>query len=178
MAASKIAIVGGADPERNDPQRSDSYKPKVHIEAANAIAQALGAELAKRGHSIIVYHSGAAYIEAEVVKGFANAAPRNERSIIVRQPQMGTPAIFQEEKTHPKLFRRIVDTSDLWEVSFYRSLADSDGVILIGGGGVDFQRGTNRHRSAHPDSGFGTNRRCGKQGVEVAFSRGRFANLR
>jgi hypothetical protein len=105
------------------------------------MAQALGAELAKRGHSIIVYHSGGAFIEAEVVKGFANAAPRHDRSIIVRQPQMGTPAVFPEEKTHPKLFQRRVDTSDVWEVSFYRSLADSDGVVLIGGAYSTFNAG-------------------------------------
>lgn len=138
---SKIAIVGGADPERNNPQRNDHYDPPVQIDEANAMAQALGAELAKRGHSIIVYHSGAAFIEAQVVKGYANAVPRIERSIIVRQPQMGTPAFFDEEKSHPRLFQRRVDTSDFWEVSFYRSLADSDGVILIGGGYSTFNAG-------------------------------------
>lgn len=141
MVTSKIAIVGGADPQRNDPQRPDRYDPEVPIETANAMARAIGAELAKRGHSIIVYHSGAAFIEAEVVKGFVNAAPKNERSIVVRQPQMGSPAVFPEEKTHPKMFQRRVDTSDLWEVSFYRSLADSDGLILIGGAYSTFNAG-------------------------------------
>ena len=54
---------------------------------------------------------------------------------------MGTPAVFTEEKTHPKLFQRRVDTSDVWEVSFYRSLADSDGTVLIGGGYSTFNAG-------------------------------------
>lgn len=93
MVASKIAIIGGADSERNDPQHPSPYDPAVPINAAKEMARAVGAELAKRGHSIIVYHSGAAFIESEVVKGFVGAVPKNERSIIVRQPQMGTPAV-------------------------------------------------------------------------------------
>jgi hypothetical protein len=57
-----------------------------------------GAELAKRGHTIVVYYSGVAFIEAEVVKLFVGAGPRNERSITVRQPQMGNHTVFPEEK--------------------------------------------------------------------------------
>jgi len=135
MATSRIAIVGGADPNRKD------YDPEVHVEDAKLMAVAIGAEFAKRGHSIIVYHSGAAFIEADVVTGFVNAHPRAERSIIVRQPQMGSLATFPEEKTHSELFQRLADTSDLWEVSFYRSLVESDGVALIGGGYSTFNAG-------------------------------------
>jgi hypothetical protein len=141
MAASRFAIVGGADPTRNDPNRPDRYDPEVHVEEAKKMAVALGAELAKRGHSIIVYHSGVAFIETYAVTGFVGANPKTARSIIIRQPQLGSPPIFDEERTHSKLFQRRVDTSDLWEVSFYRSLADSDGVILIGGAYSTFNAG-------------------------------------
>ena len=141
MEAPLVAIVGGADPARCQLEPPEGYDPPVDVQTANDMALAIGAELARRGHRIMVYHSSAAYIEAKVVEGFVGANPSIERSILVRQPQMGVPAIFPEEKTHPKLFSRRVDTSDEWEVSFYRSLADSDGVVLIGGGYSTFTAG-------------------------------------
>jgi hypothetical protein len=52
MAASRIAIVGSADPTRKD------YNPEVYVEDAKSIAGALGAELAKRGPSIIRHYRG------------------------------------------------------------------------------------------------------------------------
>ena len=141
MPASLVAIVGGADPARAQLRPPDGYDPPVDIKAANDMALAVGAELARRGHRIMVYHSDAAYIEAKAVEGFVSANPTLERSIIVRQPHMGVPALFREEQTHPRLFSRRVDTSDEWEVSFYRSLAEADGVVLIGGGYSTFTAG-------------------------------------
>ena len=142
MPAPLVAIVGGADPGRNHRKPADGgYEPPVDVATANDMAVALGAGLAHRGYRIMVYHSGAAFIEAKAVEGFVGANPTLERSIIVRQPLMGTPALFPEENTHAKLFSRRVDTSDEWEVSFYRSLIESDGVVLIGGGYSTFTAG-------------------------------------
>ena len=141
MPAPMIAIIGGADPERNSPERADRYDPPVDIAAANEIATAIGIALARRGCMILVYHAGPAFIESKAVEGYVSANPAREAGIIVRQPQLQTPAIFSDEKTHPKLFARRLDTSDEWEVSFYRSLADSDGVVLIGGGYSTFSAG-------------------------------------
>jgi hypothetical protein len=142
MPAPLVAIVGGADPARNHLKPGEGgYDPPVDVKAANDMAVGLGAELARRGYRILVYHSDAAFIEAKAVEGFVGANPSLEHSIIVRQPHMGTPALFPEEKTHPRLFSRRVDTTDEWEVSFYRSLAEADGVVLIGGGYSTFTAG-------------------------------------
>lgn len=127
MAGPNIAIVGSADPDRTD------YVPPVDVEVARKMAAALGGELARQGCRIVVYHGGDQFIESAVVSAFVKANPA-ERSIIVRQPQHATSLLFAEETTHAKLFERRVDTSDQWEVSFYRSIADADGVVLIGGG--------------------------------------------
>jgi hypothetical protein len=142
MPAPLVAIVGGADPARNQLKGDEGgYDPPVDVKAANEMAVGLGAELARRGYRILVYHSGAAFIEAKVVEGFVGANPKLERSIIVRQPLMGAPVLFPEEKTHARLFSRRVDTSEEWEVSLYRSLAESDAVIIIGGGYSTFTAG-------------------------------------
>jgi hypothetical protein len=60
-------------------------------------------------------------------------ANQAEASILIRQPQDGKFIPFKEETTHPALFERRADKTGQWEVSFYRSLADSDGLILLGG---------------------------------------------
>jgi hypothetical protein len=130
----RFSVIGGAEPARNDPSRPDAYKPEVPIPETKEIAQLLGNELAKRGCGLVVYDAG--FIEADVVKGYVAAKPRSdprEAPILIRQPQDGKFTAFNEEATHPKLFERRADKTGQWEVSFYRSLADSDGLILLGG---------------------------------------------
>jgi hypothetical protein len=135
MATFRFSIVGAADAARNDPARADAYNPEVRIDETRAIARALGAEIAKRGHGLAVYDAN--FIEADAVEGYVAEAPkmnRVDRAIVVRQPQAGNLVPFKEEATNPALFDRRADQTGLWEASFYRSLADSDGVILLGGG--------------------------------------------
>jgi hypothetical protein len=129
-----FSIIGSADPQRNDQSRPDSYKPEVSIDESRAIAKSLGAELAKRGHGLVVYD--AAFIEADVVEGYVSATKDANPAvapIIIRQPQDAKLVPFKEEATHPTLFERRADKTGLWEVSFFRSLTDSDGLILVGG---------------------------------------------
>jgi len=52
---------------------------------------------------------------------------------MIRQPHSDQIVPFAEEKSRPELFNRVADSSGTWEVSFYRSLADADGLVLIGG---------------------------------------------
>lgn len=124
MATLRFAIVGGADPQRK-------YDVPVDVELAHAAARAVGAELARRGHGLVVYDAN--FIEAQAVEGYLATNARVERAILVRQPHLRT-SLFPQEGEHSRVFQRHVDTSDLWEVSFYRSLSESDGVVLIGGG--------------------------------------------
>jgi hypothetical protein len=121
----RFSIVGGANPDA-------PYDPPIAVDIANETAKVLGAELARRGHEIIVYDPR--YIEGALVAGYVSAARRRRKpSILVRQPHLDAPILFPEEKTHGHLFERRADTSDQWEVSFYRSLWEADGVVLIGG---------------------------------------------
>ena len=138
MLGPKIAIIGSADPSRNpkgpDHRPEWSYDPPVDIDVARQIANAIGAELARRGCRLVVYDSDNKFIEGEAVAGFVQVDKKIPSAIIVRQPQTRTPKLFPEEAAQPGLFERRVDSSDQWEVSFYRSIADADGVVLIGGG--------------------------------------------
>lgn len=130
----RIAIVGDANAERNHPNHEFPFKPPVDVQKARDAARLLGAALAKKGHGLIVYD--AQYIEAEVVSAYVAAHPPPSDQgapIEIRQPLTDKPRPFQEEQTHPALFNRIVESSGSWEVSFYRSLADADGLVLIGG---------------------------------------------
>src|ERR1700752_3927744 len=134
MSILRFSIIGGAEPARNNPERPDAYKPEVRIDETRAIAKALGSAIAKRGHGLVVYD--ARFIEADAVEGYVAENPKADRTdppIIIRQPQDGKLVPFKEEATHPTLFERRADKTGLWEVSFYRSLADSDGLILLGG---------------------------------------------
>jgi hypothetical protein len=135
MTSLRFSIVGAADAARNDPAHPNAYGIEVPIDDTRAIAKALGAQIARRGHGLAVYDAN--FIEADAVEGFVAEAPkisRAHRAIVVRQPQDGKLVPFKEEATHPALFDRRADQTGFWEGSFYRSLADSDGVILLGGG--------------------------------------------
>ncbi|WP_127999525.1 hypothetical protein [Piscinibacter defluvii] len=131
----RFAIIGDADDRRNDPKHPHPFDPKVNVAAAQEAARLLGAALANRGHGLIVYDAN--FIEAAVVSAYVAARPEaSERGvpIEIRQPSTGAPAVpFAEERSHPALFNRVAVASNSWDVSFYRSLADADGLVLIGG---------------------------------------------
>ena len=140
MIRPSFAIVGGADPRRRE--GTDKYDPPVDYDFAEKAAFQMGAELAKRRWGLVVYHSGDSFIEGEVVKGFVSAVDsEHKQCITILQPSTGAPGEFPEEVARPDLFTRKVDTSDEWEVSFYRSLATVDGLILVGGGWSTFTAG-------------------------------------
>lgn len=130
----RFAIVGAANAERNDPSHKFPFSPKVDLVKSSEAARSLGAALAKRRHGLIVYD--ARFIEAEVVSAYVAENPQPSDGgppIIIRQPHGELNVPFAEEQTHPALFERVADSTGRWEVSFYRSLADADGLILIGG---------------------------------------------
>ena len=124
----RFAIVGAAE-ER------PGQSPSVDVTKAREAAKSLGAALAKRGHGLVVYD--ATYIESDVVTAYIAAGakiPERGSPIVIRQSPTPSNARFAEEQTQPAMFDRVVDPSAQWEVSFYRSLANADGVVLIGGG--------------------------------------------
>jgi hypothetical protein len=98
---------------------------------AKKAAEELGGELARRGARLLVY--GGPFLEADVVRGFVAADPKQDRSILMWYSKDKEPPPFPEEATHPKLFERRSERGTDWETAFYRSITRADGVILIGG---------------------------------------------
>jgi hypothetical protein len=125
----RFAIIGAAEARPNQ-------SPPIDVAKAGEAARLLGTALAKRGHGLVVYD--AKYIEADVVAAYVAARPKmpdRGSPIVVRQsPTNGGMQRFPDEQLNPAMFDRVSDPSAQWEVSFYRSLANADGVVLIGGG--------------------------------------------
>jgi hypothetical protein len=123
VGAPLIAVVGSADPQRTyDPELKDAEKTR-------RAAEELGHELAVAGCRIMVYSGDPKFIEAHIVRGYVASGKACDGSIEVRFPDGSKAASFPEHQSHPSAFRFHPDTSRDWEVSFYRSLADADGVL-------------------------------------------------
>jgi hypothetical protein len=129
-----VAIVGSVDETRTfDPPVTDPAR------ARQACAE-LGRELALAGWDIEVYSADAAFIEADVVRGYLSAdAETRPDSIHVRAP-LGK-GVFAEVAADRNRFDLQADPNSDWEVSFYRHLVGSDAVLLVGGGQSTFIAG-------------------------------------
>jgi hypothetical protein len=129
MANPLIAIIGSADEKR-------SYDPPMQSHArARKAAEMLGQSLAERGFRLVVYQTSPDFIEGEAVRGFLRVGGIKPRSIILESP-LGSEGVkgVPQHRTHSYVFEEHRDASKSWEVSFYRSLSQVDGVALIGGG--------------------------------------------
>jgi hypothetical protein len=118
-----VAVFGSARPE---------IVGSKEEEARTACVE-LGSELAKQGWSIAVYSSDKTLIEADIVQGFISQGTGSDGSITCYYPR-GANISFPEMASHSALFRAVIDPSDDWEVSFYRSLEKVDGILVLGGG--------------------------------------------
>jgi hypothetical protein len=125
-----IAIVGSANAARTD------YAPPLrNVGKVSQAAQELGRELAKANYGIMVYSPNPAYIEAAVVEGYVTSNVARPGSIQVRYPRGAEAGSrFPEQDTHPTLFDPRPTTYSSWEVCFYQSLKEADGVLILGGG--------------------------------------------
>lgn len=108
-----------------------NIRTSEHSEGA---AEELGKALAGAGFRIMVYASNPEYLESAVVRGFASSPAAKERSIEVRYPLRGAKPQFPEQARSDRLFDWKPDPRDDWEMSFYQSLNEADGVLLMGGG--------------------------------------------
>jgi len=113
-----IAIVGNVKADPNGP----------------AAAEALGRELATAGLRILVYSSSAEFLEGDIVRGYVASRLAARRSVQVRYPLHGQKPAFPEQETNSEVFDWRPDHSQDWEMSFYRSLYEVDGILLMGGG--------------------------------------------
>jgi hypothetical protein len=113
-----IAIVGNA---------------KTSDRASDA-AEVLGRELAKAGCRILVYSSDPDFLECHVVRGYVASRSAVRCSIQVRYPLHSVKPAFAEQSTNSELFDWRPDHSPDWQMSFYQSISEVQGVILMGGG--------------------------------------------
>jgi hypothetical protein len=128
MARSLIAVAGGLDAARQ-------YDPPLRdLKVAHQACEQLGRELALQGCDIVVYSSEASFIEADIVRGYVASGKAQPGSIHVRSPLGAPGAQFEEAKQHRELFDARADASPDWEVSYYRSLVETQGILLLGGG--------------------------------------------
>jgi hypothetical protein len=120
MAAPQIAIVGDAN---------KSLSPDIVKKAA----EELGTELAKHGCRILVFSSDPNMIEFNAVEGYLASRVKKEKGAVeVRYPPEREGKFPSEKAGDPIFIRKPLGQE--WEASFFPSLAQVDGLILIGGG--------------------------------------------
>ena len=131
MSKPLIAIIGSISGKKEfDP-------PLEHSEEAAQAACALGKALSDARMRILVFSSNTKFLEPYIVAGYVNGATAGPDSIIIRYPHDKNPDVhgsFPEESGHPHLFKYEQDTHERWERSFYMSLPDVSGFLLMGGG--------------------------------------------
>jgi hypothetical protein len=125
-----VLIIGSAESGRKD------YDPPLaNAESAPAAAELLGKALAKAGCRLVVYSSDPRFLEGHVVRGFAAAARKGAAKLVqIRAPAGAGGGVFPEQKTHAGLFDPQPDPNPHWVQSFFRSMADGGGALIIGGG--------------------------------------------
>ncbi|MFJ8646736.1 hypothetical protein ACIRNI_11485 [Streptomyces sp. NPDC093546] len=123
-----IAVVGSADPAR-------AYDPPLaHAETASPACEQIGRALAEADCDLMVYSSEAQFVEDQVVTGYLSAADSPAGTIHVRPPYGDGEKDFPLLTERPEMFDIRYESGENWETSFYRSLREVDGVILVGGG--------------------------------------------
>ncbi|MGW4727337.1 hypothetical protein [Streptomyces sp. NPDC004291] len=123
-----IAVVGSVDTARvfNPPLRGAEEAPEA--------CRVLGAELFKAGCDLAVFSSKPTYIEADVVRGYAEAGSAEAPGTVFAYPPRHKSVDFALPADSAVTLQTVRDTSGEWEVSYYRTLLDCDGVLLVGGG--------------------------------------------
>lgn len=138
MSLPLIAIVGSVDEKR-----AVELGLRNPTQARQA-AEAVGAALAEKGCRILVYTAETGFLETFVVSGYVASGKAKPKSIVARFP-LGNDTEFAEytanNHANSGLFDLQRDRSADWETSYFRSLRDVDGVVLIGGGRSTFITG-------------------------------------
>lgn len=139
--AKLVAIIGSAHPGRNEPGHPWAYDPPLRLaDEVVAACEQLGGELARAGWDVVVYageqpaDDDAGFIEPAVVRGYLASAPPRAGSVRVLYSRRYPTPQFAGQAQHPEAFEFRADLSDDWEPSFFRSLADVQAALLVGGG--------------------------------------------
>ncbi len=107
------------------------------VAEAKDVSKIIGAELAKAGFGLVVYFSNDESLEPHVVSGYLSAISNRRGEIHVRYSEAQRGKVkFAEEKDWRDIFKYHLFPGDDWEMPFYRSLAEEEGVdavLLLGG---------------------------------------------
>ncbi|MEB3962031.1 hypothetical protein OKJ48_17515 [Streptomyces kunmingensis] len=94
----------------------------------------LGRALARAQCDLAVFSSKETYIEAEVVRGYAEACGEGIPGRVVAFPPRHRSVDFALTEGSSVSVDVVRDTSGEWEVAYYRTLMSCDGVLMVGGG--------------------------------------------
>jgi hypothetical protein len=121
-----IAVAGSIDPTRR-------YQPELRgdLDQAEAACRELGGELARVGCDLLLFSSEPNFVESQTAAGYSAASTTGR---IVARPARNQDFLLDVSADATVSVKIVRDTSDEWEVSFYRSLLDADAVVLVGGG--------------------------------------------
>lgn len=122
----RIAVVGSLDSRRE-------YDPPLRdLDRARAACHELGRALALASFDLVVFSDRDHYAETLVVRGYAAAGtPRGRVLAHQARHQEYAPELPEGASVRITTVR---DIGEEWEVPFYRTLLETDGVILVGGG--------------------------------------------
>ncbi|MFB6889768.1 hypothetical protein ACFCX4_10690 [Kitasatospora sp. NPDC056327] len=123
-----IAVVGSAAEDRD-------YSPPLK-DASNVreACRQLGRELARVGCDLAVFSSKPKYVEQHVVTGYAEAWEPGSAGKVVGFAPRHRSLEFELPAESALPVHVVRDTSGEWEVGYYRTLMEADGVLLVGGG--------------------------------------------
>lgn len=122
-----IAIIGS-----NDPARAQELSLR-NLEWSGQVGNLIGQALAQKGYHIVVYSSDPRFFEDDVVRGYIAAETEHQKLIEVRYSQHFEPPFFEKE-SNLDIFVMKPDVSPNLVRSFYQSLKEVDGAVLLGGG--------------------------------------------
>lgn len=128
MAGPLIAVVGSFDPARA------TELGLKNVDIGKQAGEELGRELARQGFRIVVFSSGIHTLEIDVVRGYVSHPDIEPESIQVRYSQQYSQPSFAQQQGNEDKFDFQSDFNPDWEFSFYQSLAQVDGMVLLGGG--------------------------------------------
>lgn len=146
-SAKRIAIIGSANPDRNSEDHQWRYDPPLeNVDDARAACRDIGAALCAAGWDIVVYagegqYDDEGFIEPPVVQGYLSNGEVRQSSIHVFHCRRCPTPEFTDQEEHTEAFDVHTDLSEEWEPSFYRSLAEVDGALILGGGSSAYLAG-------------------------------------
>ncbi|MFK4157007.1 hypothetical protein ACI2LV_34170 [Streptomyces fungicidicus] len=105
-----------------------------NVEQGPEACRQLGRALAQAQCDLAVFSSKEKYIEAQVVRGYAEACTEEGQGRVVAYPPRHRSVDFTLPESSTVTVEVVRDTSGEWEVSYYRTLLSCDGVLMVGGG--------------------------------------------